>query len=435
VQKVAPFLTLDGDPYPAVVDGKIKWILDGYTTTSHYPYSRTSVLEEATSDSITQSTTSVAPLDNQKVNYIRNSVKATVDAYDGSVTLYTWDQADPVLKAWTKIFPGAVQPLSKIDGELMSHLRYPEDLFKVQRELMQRYHVSDPGAFYGQQDFWAVPDDPTRGKGLLQPPYYLTLQMPGQESTSFSLTSTFIPAGRSRSVLTGFLAVDADAGDTGGKPRAGYGTLRLLQLPRDTVISGPGQVQNTFNSDPKVSQVLNLLEQSNTKVERGNLLTLPLAGGLLYVQPVYVRSSGGNSYPLLQKVLVSFGEKIGFADDLDGALDQVFGTSATPGGGGGGSTTPPSGSDTLAAAQARLQSALADAVTALKESDTALKSGDFTAYGAAQKRLSAAVQEASDAQAAVSAESAAAGPSATATPTPSASATPKPSASAAEGTG
>jgi len=423
VEKVAPFLTLDGDPYPAVVDGKIKWILDGYTTTSHYPYSRTQTLEEATSDSITESLSSVAPLQNQKVNYIRNSVKATVDAYDGTVTLYTWDAADPVLKAWTKIFPNAVKPIGQIDGQLMSHLRYPEDLFKVQRQLIQRYHVTDAGAFYGQQDFWAVPNDPTRGKDLLQPPYYLTLQMPGQTSTSFSLTSTFIPAGRSRQVLTGFLAVDADAGDDPGKPRAGYGKLRLLQLPRDTVISGPGQVQNTFNSDPTVSQVLNLLEQSNTTVERGNLLTLPLAGGLLYVQPVYVKSAGGSSYPLLQKVLVSFGDKIGFADDLDAALDQVFGSSTS---GGEGTTTPPATGTGNQAAMARLQTALQKAVTALKDSDAALKVGDFTAYGAAQKRLSAAVQEANAAQAAVASQ-----PATTPTPsaTPKASASPAPSVS------
>ena len=433
VKKVAPFLTLDGDPYPAVVDGKIKWILDGYTTTSKYPYSRTQVLEEATSDSITQSTNSVDPLANQRVNYIRNSVKATVDAYDGTVTLYTWDTADPVLKAWTKIFPGAVKPLSAIDAELMSHLRYPEDLFKVQRELLQRYHVGDAGAFYGQQDFWSVPDDPTRGKGLLQPPYYLTLQMPSQKETSFSLTSTYIPAGRTRNVLTGFLAVDADAGNSAGKPRDGYGKIRLLQLPRETVISGPGQVQNAFNSDPKVSQVLNLLQQSNTDVERGNLLTLPLAGGLLYVQPVYVKSAGGSSYPLLQKVLVSFGDKIGFADDLDGALDQVFGESSSSGSGnggsGGGKNPPNAGSDTSAAALARLQTALTDAAAALKDSDAALKAGDFAAYGAAQKRLTSAVQEATAAQAAVAA-AAAANPAATPTPNASVSATPKPSPSA-----
>ncbi len=428
VQKVAPFLTLDGDPYPAVVDGKIKWILDGYTTTSHYPYSRTQTLEEATSDSITQSTTSVAPLANQRVNYIRNSVKATVDAYDGTVTLYTWDTADPVLRAWSKVFPGAMKPISEIDGELMSHLRYPEDLFKVQRQLIQRYHVSDAGAFYGQQDFWAVPDDPTRGKSELQPPYYLTLQMPGQKDPSFSLTSTFIPAGRNRQVLTGFLAVDADAGDSAGKPKPGYGKLRLLQLPRDTTVAGPGQVQNSFNSDARVATELNLLERSNTQVERGNLLTLPLAGGLLYVQPVYVKSAGGSSFPLLQKVLVSFGAKIGFADDLKGALDQVFGTSTDSG-----TTTPPGSGENAngdEAALTRLQAALGRAVAALKESDAALKAGDFTAYGAAQKRLSAAVDEANKAQAEVASQ-AATTPNATPSASPPAlpSATPSVSAS------
>jgi uncharacterized membrane protein (UPF0182 family) len=294
----------------------------------------------------------------------------------------------------------------------------------VQRELLQQYHVGDAGAFYGQQDFWNVPDDPTRGKGQLQPPYYLTLQMPGQTKTSFSLTSTFVPAGRTRSVLTGFLAVDADAGSSPGKPRPGYGQLRLLQLPRDTVISGPGQVQNTFNADPTVTQVLTLLDQNNTKVERGNLLTLPLAGGLLYVQPVYVKSvSGGSSYPLLKKVLVSFGSKIGFADDLETALNQVFGAGSTPDT--GNTPTPPSGNQS--AALVRLQDALQKAVTALKDSDAALKTGDFAGYGAAQKRLAAAVQEANQAQAAVATEAATPKPSASATPSPSAPASPKPS--------
>ena len=427
VEKVAPFLTLDGDPYPAVVNGRIDWILDGYTTTSHYPYSRTQLLNDATSDSITENTTSVVPLGDKKINYMRNSVKATVDAYDGTVTLYAWDNTDPVLKAWTKIFPNEIKPISQINGQLMSHLRYPEDLFKVQRQLLAKYHVMDAGAFYGQQDFWSVPDDPTR-IGDVQPPYYLTLEMPGQTQTAFSLTSTFIPIGRTRSVLTGFLAVDADAGDVTGQPAAGYGQLRLLQLPRDTVISGPGQVQNAFKSDPNVSQVLNLLQRSDTTLERGNLLTLPLAGGLLYVQPIYVRSSGSNSYPLLQKVLVSFGDKIGFANDLDGALNQVFGASAalpTTGSGAGagtGGNTPTTGSQS--AAQTQLKAAVQAAASAEKDAAAALKSGNFTAYGTAEKRLSQAVQDAVDAINAGAVAPAATKPSAKVTPTP----TPTPTA-------
>ncbi len=425
VEKVAPFLTLDGDPYPAVVDGRIKWILDGYTTSSHYPYSRTQVLEEATSDSITARSASVVPLDNRRINYIRNSVKATVDAYDGSVTLYAWDESDPVLKAWRKIFPTAVKPLTEIDGQLMSHLRYPEDLFKVQRDLLQRYHVTQPDSFFSQQDFWEVPEDPTGNspQASLQPPYYLSLKMPGQNEPAFSLTSTFIPAGRTRNVLTGFLAADADAGSTAGKPKPGFGQLRLLQLPKEPVVPGPGQVQNIFNSDPNVSQQLNILARGSSTVLRGNLLTLPLGDGLLYVQPVYVQSAGSGSYPLLQKVLVAFGDQqVGYADNLEDALDQVFGTSTLGGTGTGtgsgtgtGTTGPPT------AAQQRLTDALDAAAKALKDSATALKAGDFAAYGTAQKALQDAVQAAQEAEDDVVRSSAAATSGPVASPKPSAS--------------
>jgi uncharacterized protein len=412
VQKVAPWLTLDGDPYPAVINGRVTWILDGYTTTDKYPYSTIENLNTVTSDSLTERTTSVTSLRSQQVNYIRNSVKATVDAYDGSVTLYAWDEADPVLRAWRKAFPGVVKPMSEISGELMSHVRYPEDMFKVQRDLLSRYHVTDAAAFFGQQDFWRVPADPTESTQAVQqqPPYYLTLQMPGQDSASFSLTSTFIPTSgnNTRNVLTGFFAVDADAGTTAGKRAPGYGQLRLLELPRDAVVPGPGQVQNNFNADPTVSQALNLLRQGKSTVEYGNLLTLPMGGGLLYVEPVYVRGAGDSSYPLLQRVLVAFGDQIGFSDTLDGAINQVFGSTGGTGGGddgggdtGGGGSTPtpsPSGdtgdSSAVQAAQAELQKALQDASAAMKESDEALKAGDFTAYGQAQEKLKAALDRA-----------------------------------------
>ncbi|NLT54512.1 MAG: UPF0182 family protein [Actinomycetales bacterium] len=410
IAKVAPFLTLDGDPYPAVVDGRVVWIVDGYTTTERYPYSSTQILQEATADSLTETTTSVVALEAQRVNYMRNSVKATVDAYDGKVTLYAWDENDPVLKAWSKVFPGIVEPASKISGSLMAHLRYPEDLFKVQRQLLTRYHVTDAGAFFGGQDFWRIPDDPTRGQGEYQPPYYLTLQMPRQESTAFSLTSTFIPVGGQRNVLTGFLAVDADAGSQAGRPRDGYGQMRLLQLPRDTVVPGPGQVQNNFNASPEVSTELNLLRGGGSKVENGNLLTLPVGDGLLYVQPVYVRGQGTGTYPLLQRVLVAFGDqdRIGFAPTLDEALDEVFGGDSGANSGDSGGTPPPDTDDGKtpddeagqpSEAQKRLQAALTDAAEAMRDSDKALKAGDFAAYGAAQKRLNEAVQRAMDAEA------------------------------------
>ncbi|MFI7588342.1 UPF0182 family protein [Spongisporangium articulatum] len=426
VQKVAPFLTLDGDPYPAVIDGRIKWIVDGYTTSANYPYSRSKVLEEATSDSITAlPSSSVVALDNRRINYIRNSVKATVDAYDGSVTLYSWDQKDPVLKSWEKIFPGAVQPQAKIDSQLMSHIRYPEDLFKVQRDLMQTYHVTDANGFYSGQDFWEVPDDPTRNTNSLQPAYYLTLQMPGQDQPTFSLSTAFVPKGRTRNVLTGFMAVDADAGDTPGQPRPGYGQFRLLKLPSDSPVSGPGQVQSNFNSDTEVAQQIKLLEGTSSTVERGNLLTLPLAGGLLYVQPVYVRGGSGTgtgTFPLLRKIVVGFGSEIGFADTLADALDQVFGNSSGTGSGTGTGTGGTGSGGT--AGNTALQNALDDAQQALADSDAALKKGDFTAYGAAQKRLQQAIE------AAIAAEDAASKARTTPSASASASATPRASASA-----
>jgi hypothetical protein len=446
VQKVAPFLTLDGNPYPAVVNGRVVWLLDGYTTSDQYPYSAVENLDQVTSDSLTQSSTAVTSLQAQQVNYMRNSVKATVDAYDGSVTLYAWDENDPVLKAWRKVFPSVVKPLSSIDGQLMQHLRYPEDLFKVQRDLLSRYHVTDPGVYFTQGDNWQVPNDPTESASgpQLQPSYYLTLQMPGQTKPSFSLTTTFIPTSGSststRNVLTGFLAVNSDAGNTTGERSPGYGKLQLLELPRDTTVPGPGQAQNNFNSDTTVSQALNLLRQGKSTVDYGNLLTLPMGGGLLYVEPVYVSSSGQGGYPLLQRILVAFGNQIGFSDTLDGALNQVFnGTGVTTGGstgssGGGGSTgtTGPSGSATTPAtgAQADLQKALGDAGQAIKDSDAALKAGNFTAYGQAQARLKDAIQRALSAEAALAKPSATTpapttsqSPSTTGSPTPSASAT------------
>ena len=410
VEKVAPFLTMDGDPYPAVVNGRVQWIIDGYTTTDAYPYAERKPLGEATNDSLTQAGAIEAPQGD--VNYIRNSVKATVDAYDGKVTLYAWDEEDPILKAWQKVFPGMIKPMSTIDADLMAHLRYPEDLFKVQREVLGRYHVTDPGEFYSGQDAWENPQDPTVNVGQgetrpKQPPYYMTLQMPRQDSPSFSLTSTYIPASvdENRSnLLTGFLAVDADAGHEAGKRADTYGTLRLLQIPRNPPVSGPGQVQNDFNSDTTIQQGLNVLRVGgSSEVRLGNLLTLPLGDGLLYVQPAYVQSrDSSSSYPLLRKVLVSFGGRIGYADTLDEALNQVFqGESGASAGDAGaapaedGQQTPQAESET---AQDRLRNALTSANAAITEGQQALADGDFAAYGVAQDKLKNAIGAADAAQ-------------------------------------
>jgi uncharacterized membrane protein (UPF0182 family) len=386
VAKVAPWLTLDGDPYPSVVDGKVTWIIDGYTTSAGYPYSQTTSLSTATADALTANSTSITAQANRKVNYIRNSVKATVDAYDGSVTLYQWDEKDPVLKTWMKAFPNTVKAKSTMSKGLLEHVRYPEDMFRVQRDILSSYHVNNAAAFYGGQDFWRVPRDPSTfgANAGAQPPYYMTVQMPGSKTPAYSLTTPFVPRG-GRENLSAFAAVNSTAGPD-------YGKITVLQLPRSTAIAGPSQVASNFEAKPEVANALSLLRQGGSDVVLGNLLTLPVGNGLLYVQPVYVLATANSAaYPLLQKVLVSFGDVIGFDSSLKGALDQVFG------GNSGTSSSPLN--PTTSNSSADLASALQSAKQAIADGQAALAKGDFSAYGRAQDRLKSAIAAALAAQA------------------------------------
>ncbi len=393
VQKVAPFLQLDGDPYPAVVNGRILWIVDGYTTSSGYPYSQSSVLGDVTADSTTGRQGNGAG----EVNYIRNSVKATVDAYTGQVTLYTWDTQDPVLKTWAKAFPGVMTSKSKISPELQAHFRYPEDLFKVQREQLAKYHVLDAKAFYNKEDFWDVPADPAtqanevinsqaagavvnpNANGPAQPPYYAVLQLPGSGTPKFSLTTSFVA--RNNTNLSAFAAASYGADGTG--------QIKVLQVPRNTVIAGPGQVASLYEARTEISSALSLLRQGGSQVLLGNLLTLPVGGGLLYLEPVYTQASKGVSYPLLQRVIVSFGDKIVFQKTLPEALDALFGKGAaavlpTPAPTPGGTASPaPTNTD--------LSAAIAAADKAFKDGQAALSRQDLVGYGQAQKRLQVAL--------------------------------------------
>ncbi|MER6524877.1 UPF0182 family protein [Streptomyces sp. NPDC001508] len=393
VEAVAPWLTIDGDAYPAVVKGRIQWVVDAYTTTNGYPYSSRTTLGDTTADSLTATNNSRAVVAQQnQVNYIRNSVKATVDAYTGEVKLYEWDTKDPVLKTWMKAFPGTVHPKSDISADLMAHLRYPQDLFKVQRELLTRYHVTDAQTFLTGSEVWQVPDDPTNKSGNAVPPYYLSMRMPDQTSQSFSLSTTFTPNGRDN--LSAFMSVDAEAGTSD------YGKIRILKLPTSTTVDGPKQVQSQFNSEQDIASAIKLLEGGSSQVEYGNLLTVPLDGGLMYVEPVYVRG-GGLKYPLLRKVLVTYEGRTAFEDTLDDALDVVFGAKAsTPppsdtdnGGGTGTENPPPSSGDPT------VQQALKDAQKAFDAGQEALKNNDWTAYGKAQKDLQDALKQAEEAQA------------------------------------
>nr|WP_234037230.1 UPF0182 family protein [Leucobacter sp. L43] len=415
VQKVAPYLTVDKAPYASVVDGRVVWIVDGYTTSDDYPYSESSDMNELTVDA---DAAERDPL-GKPINYIRNSVKATVDAYDGSVSLYAWDTEDPLLKSWGKIFPGTLKDVSEMSGDLLSHVRYPSDLFKVQRAMLGEYHVTNADAFYSAEDKWRTPDDPvstaTAGAAkLAQPPYYLTLAAGADADPNYSIYSTYIPdqSGEgSRDILTGYLAANSNAGSEDGTVSEDYGKLKLLTLPKGDPIPGPGQVQNSFTTDSNVSNLLNILRQGESQVISGNLLTLPVGGGLLYVQPVYVQAKSGTSFPILQKVLVAFGDQIAFEDTLDEALDALFGgnsgadagdTGTTPTTGDPAAEDPDSGDtgagDAGSGATGTLRETLTEMQDALEARDAAMQKGDWAAYGEADERLQQAIEAALEAE-------------------------------------
>ncbi|MBQ0892156.1 UPF0182 family protein [Micromonospora sp. U56] len=387
VEKVAPFLTLDGDPYPAVVGGRIQWIVDGYTTAATYPYAERVNLQTETADELTNRGT--FQLARENVNYMRNSVKATVDAYDGTVRLYEFDQTDPVLKAWNKAFGGdLVLPKTAIPAELAEHFRYPADMFKVQRNLLTKFHVTDPGDFYSGQDFWQVPNVPDApDSGQKQPPYYLFTQFPGQQGPRFQITAAVTPNGRQN------LAALISGSYVDGQPK-----LEVWELPDQTRVSGPVQVHQQMTNNANIRQQLNLLSSNQAQVQYGNLLSLPFGDGMLYVEPVYVKSNQQDAYPLLQKVLLSYGDGgsyVVLADNLTDGIKQLVdqgkragqGTPPPPGGTPPpppGGVNPPPLTGELAAAAERVQ-------TAIAEVKAAQTSGDFERYGRALKALDEAM--------------------------------------------
>ncbi|TXL61578.1 UPF0182 family protein [Aeromicrobium terrae] len=391
VKKVAPWLTVDGDTYPAVVDGRVVWIVDAYTTSNSYPYSQHSSLREATDDTLTQGQ-SQAALPTDQVNYMRNSVKAVVDAYDGTVKLYQWDTKDPVLKTWMKVFPDVVTPKSEIKQSLMEHLRYPVDLFKVQRYILREYHVTDAQTFYEGGERWKVPEDPAGSSSSLQPPYYLTVARPGETDPKFSLTTVYLP--NSRQNLASFVSVNSEA------TSSDYGTMQILQLPSDTQLDGPSQIANRFSSDKGVTQALLQFRQSDAQVLNGNLLTLPVGDGLLYVQPVYIRRSAAEgTYPVLQFVAATFGEDVGFGQTLDEALRVALGLEpgSAPTDDSGAAPPPSSGDDTGDSKAKTTSQYLADASKAYNDAQDALKKGDLATYQSKINQMNDLIEKAQDA--------------------------------------
>lgn len=388
VAQVAPWLTLDSNIYPAVVDHRLVWIVDGYTVSNNYPNSQLQSLRESTSDAQSGFDAGQADVD---VNYMRNSVKAVVDAADGSVQLYAWTPDDPILQSYQKAFPGTVKAKDAISPDLLAHLRYPEDLFKVQRKVLERYHMTNPDAWYQQSDLWQVPSDPTRSAtqgsatpaatGLIEPPYYLSIKWPGDSSAVFSQTAVFVPKGRSN--LASYMSVVAEA------TSPDYGQLRVLRMSATHQVDGPGQTFNAMTTDSRFAGLLrNYTSQGSAEAKYGNLLTLPMGNGLLYVMPIYtIRQASTGSYPALRLVAVRFGQYVGIGATLQEALDQVFsgdagastGEAETPAQNPTSPSTAPS-PPTSTDKQTAASQAMAKAQTAFDAADAALRKGDLAEY-------------------------------------------------------
>lgn len=324
VESLAPFLSWDNDPYLVVDSGKLVWIMDGYTATDRYPYSRPTAT--ATSEGV------------DRFNYLRNSVKAVVDAYDGSVTLYQSDANDPIIHTWSRIFPGLIQPLASMSPGLKAHLRYPEDLFRVQRDIYSTYHIQDPRTFYGKEDAWDVPLDPTPSsdtQGGPMAPYYVVMRLPDGASEEFMMISPFTP--RSKENMAAWMCAKCDPAD--------YGQLLVYRFPKGSNVNGPGQIMSLVKRQEEISTFMTLQGQQGSKVIFGNLLVIPMGTELLYALPVYVQATTqGNPLPLISKVIVASGDRVVMQPRLDQAIAALAGgtpptevtgnetsTNATPG--------------------------------------------------------------------------------------------------------
>jgi uncharacterized membrane protein (UPF0182 family) len=395
IPKAAPFLKYDGDPYAAIVDGRLVWIQDAYTTTDMYPYSQPTDLAESTPVGPGQASGLTG-----SANYIRNSVKVVVDAYDGTMTYYVTDPTDPIIRVWENTFPDLFTLMEDASPDLQAHFRYPENLFQVQSAQYANYHVTDPDVFYGKQDFWQVPTDPTLGVEQPLRPYYLLMRLPGETDETFVLITPFTPQGRQN--LVAWMAAKSD-------PGSDYGQVVTFDFPSGQNVFGPTQAYAQINQDPTFSQQRTLLGTGGSEVLFGDLLVIPVNDGLLYVEPVYVRSNQTNAIPELKRVLVVNGGTVSIGNNLAQAISASVGEQPATGGGGGGGGS----------IEQQVQGLLLEAADHFRRADEALKAGDLATYQAEVNAAKDAVDRASQLAAQVSTSP---------TPTPSASPSASPSA-------
>jgi uncharacterized protein len=344
IATIAPFLTFDRDPYLVLVEGRLFWIVDAYTVSDGYPYSRPS----------------------GGINYIRNSVKAVVDAYNGTTRFYLIDPADPVAATYARIFPGLFRPFAEMPPSLVAHLRYPVDLFSVQAVVYATFHMKDPRVFYNREDMWALPNELFGGAPQPLEPYYVNLRLDPALGEEFTLILPFTPAGKDNMVA--WMAGRSDAPN--------YGRLLVYRFPKDRTVFGPMQIEARINQDPAISSQLTLWNQQGSQVIRGNLLVIPIADALLYIEPLYLQAEG-SALPELKRVIVSYGARIAMEPTLEEALGRIFGAlppSSAPAAGPPGTPPPAPTGDRVAAL-------VAEANAHYTRAQAALRSGDFATYG------------------------------------------------------
>ncbi len=292
VRKLAPFLRYDSDPYIVVSDNQLFWIQDAYTVSDRYPYS--------------------APYDG--INYIRNSVKVVIDAFNGDVNFYIFDPADPLIQTYSRIFPELFSPMEEMPVSLMDNIRYPEDLFAIQSRLLQLYHITDANQFYSREDLWSIPNEIAFGQEQLMEPYYTILQLPGYDEPEYVLILPFTPDTRNNMIA--WMVARCD--------QPNYGQVEIFNFPRERVILGPSQIENRIDQSTEISEQFTLWGQVGSRVIRGNLLVLPINDALLYVEPIFLEADTGG-LPELARVIVAFDETVVMGRTLDQALVQVFG--------------------------------------------------------------------------------------------------------------
>lgn len=292
INKITPFLQLDRDPYLVMSNGKLFWIQDAYTTSSHFPYSQSQ----------------------QGINYIRNSVKIVVDAYEGTVDYFIIDEEDPVLKVYETIFPDLFQPSSDLPAGLEDHLRYPQDLFEMQMQIFNRYHMTSPQVFYNQEDLWERPNEKYGGQQIKMEPYYVLARLPGEDTLEFMLISPLTPENRDN--MISWMAAKSDARE--------YGQLVVYKLPKDRLIYGPAQIEARIDQDTEISQQIALWDQRGSSVIRGNLMVIPIENSFLYVEPVFLLAEGVD-IPQLQRVIVAVGQDVSMQPTIEAAMLDLFG--------------------------------------------------------------------------------------------------------------